>query len=446
MEKQHNKIDDQFRDQAWTRMSDLLDQEMPVEQKKRRFIWLWIPIGLSLLGILSYAYVEYVKHDSYNDEQESIATESIAISEDNLNIKSNENLVLKDSKELSDQQKSDFEPKQKKTIVNSVQENNITRKQTKPSFIPTRKSNSKEASQAQSIIKKEEVPIKNQLAKVIMPIVEKEANNSHINPILQNDASIEQASQYVSTPYLALLPITTSLNYDADWQLASPIAQTKQIILNNKNDFTSRLTFLTGVHGFLTGNNRFRGYGVHLGADYQFRPKLSFRLTTGIERFISRQGNDDDLSLAENESTNEPEQDLDAFDIDINQLSAIDGNAYFIQSTLGYELKHHVFVYGGIQYRHMLGNIAEAASRQFSTNNTSIGELFLESERNTPSNGQILIERNFFNPVAGLRIHYNQFELDLNYEYAIKSNFRRFGDDAESDKRSLIQLALNLKF
>lgn len=47
----NNRIDDQFIDHAWANMNAMLDQEMPVqEKKKRRFALLWFLLPLLLLG------------------------------------------------------------------------------------------------------------------------------------------------------------------------------------------------------------------------------------------------------------------------------------------------------------------------------------------------------------------------------------------------------------
>ncbi|MEN0049159.1 MAG: hypothetical protein AAF806_19020 [Bacteroidota bacterium] len=56
--KQPNKdgLDQQFEDYAWSQMSALLDQEMPVrEEKKRRWLlWLFLFFGFSVSGAIVY--------------------------------------------------------------------------------------------------------------------------------------------------------------------------------------------------------------------------------------------------------------------------------------------------------------------------------------------------------------------------------------------------------
>ena len=48
---QDKGLDEQFLDHAWSEMQELLDQEMPVEEKKkRRFLWLWFVMPLLVLG------------------------------------------------------------------------------------------------------------------------------------------------------------------------------------------------------------------------------------------------------------------------------------------------------------------------------------------------------------------------------------------------------------
>lgn len=47
MKQKNTNIDAAFIDEAWADMKQLLDQEMPVKKKKRRFLWIWLfPIGL----------------------------------------------------------------------------------------------------------------------------------------------------------------------------------------------------------------------------------------------------------------------------------------------------------------------------------------------------------------------------------------------------------------
>ncbi len=51
----NDNLNEEFTDFAWSKMSNLLDQEMPVKKKKRRRMVLWLLFGL-LLGIGSSAY------------------------------------------------------------------------------------------------------------------------------------------------------------------------------------------------------------------------------------------------------------------------------------------------------------------------------------------------------------------------------------------------------
>lgn len=51
---QDNRIDDQFLDNAWQQMSAMLDQEMPVAQKKRRFAWWFWPSASAALLLLAW--------------------------------------------------------------------------------------------------------------------------------------------------------------------------------------------------------------------------------------------------------------------------------------------------------------------------------------------------------------------------------------------------------
>jgi len=56
MDKDNLHIDSEFMDHSWQNMSELLDQEMPIQKRKRRLLWVWFfGIGFLLLG--SYAYL-----------------------------------------------------------------------------------------------------------------------------------------------------------------------------------------------------------------------------------------------------------------------------------------------------------------------------------------------------------------------------------------------------
>lgn len=56
MDKEKIHIDEEFLDQSWANMSAILDQEMPVKKRKRRFIWLWFG-GLLALTLVVFAYL-----------------------------------------------------------------------------------------------------------------------------------------------------------------------------------------------------------------------------------------------------------------------------------------------------------------------------------------------------------------------------------------------------
>ncbi|MFK7980224.1 MAG: outer membrane beta-barrel protein [Saprospiraceae bacterium] len=55
MEKDNKHIASEFVDHSWQEMSKLLDQEMPVKKRKRRFFWLFF-FGIGLLGLISLVY------------------------------------------------------------------------------------------------------------------------------------------------------------------------------------------------------------------------------------------------------------------------------------------------------------------------------------------------------------------------------------------------------
>ncbi len=55
MDKEKQHIDTKFIDQSWDNMSDLLDKEMPVQKRKRRFFWMWF-LGLVAILMVGFAY------------------------------------------------------------------------------------------------------------------------------------------------------------------------------------------------------------------------------------------------------------------------------------------------------------------------------------------------------------------------------------------------------
>ena len=64
------EFDEQFIDEAWLKMHQLLDKEMPVQPKRRAAWWLWLLAGLLLLVILGGAGY-YLYHSSKSPEPSS---------------------------------------------------------------------------------------------------------------------------------------------------------------------------------------------------------------------------------------------------------------------------------------------------------------------------------------------------------------------------------------
>lgn len=56
MDKKKQHIDSKFIDQSWDNMVELLDKEMPVQKRKRRFIWLWFLGFAAIISVMTYHY------------------------------------------------------------------------------------------------------------------------------------------------------------------------------------------------------------------------------------------------------------------------------------------------------------------------------------------------------------------------------------------------------
>lgn len=55
MKKEEVHINEEFLDQSWANMSDILDKEMPVKRSKKRAFWIWLS-GLAALVLLGITY------------------------------------------------------------------------------------------------------------------------------------------------------------------------------------------------------------------------------------------------------------------------------------------------------------------------------------------------------------------------------------------------------
>ncbi len=63
MDKEKQDIDTQFIDQSWQNMSELLDKEMPVQKRKRRFLWVWF------LGLVALITAVWMYHYNFGNNQ-----------------------------------------------------------------------------------------------------------------------------------------------------------------------------------------------------------------------------------------------------------------------------------------------------------------------------------------------------------------------------------------
>ncbi len=126
-DKDTYNFDDNFVEKSWKDMTVLLDKEMPVKKKKRRFLWLFLFLGISL-PVLFYVFSNQKTFDNKVSEQVIAHEENIKNSE--LNIIAEENNT---SVELNNLNKSEIAISNNSTsnsneiIKNNSQSNLITK-------------------------------------------------------------------------------------------------------------------------------------------------------------------------------------------------------------------------------------------------------------------------------------------------------------------------------
>ena len=100
MNKEKEHIDSQFINHSWQEMSKLLDKELPVKKKKRRFIWVWF-FGFGLLvSALTFQYFNQKNNINPKSIEENSNT---IIASKKRNQQSNiiQNKAIKDSNDIT---------------------------------------------------------------------------------------------------------------------------------------------------------------------------------------------------------------------------------------------------------------------------------------------------------------------------------------------------------
>ncbi len=77
MQDKNTHIDGEFTDQAWQEMQAILDQEMPVRNKKRRFVFWWYTGGIAVAASLIGLWIVHVPDENIIEINNNITAETI---------------------------------------------------------------------------------------------------------------------------------------------------------------------------------------------------------------------------------------------------------------------------------------------------------------------------------------------------------------------------------
>ncbi|MFK8105350.1 MAG: hypothetical protein AB8G15_22750 [Saprospiraceae bacterium] len=288
-----NNLNDEFTDFAWSKMSTLLDQEMPVKKKKRRGIVLWLMLGL-LMGIGSSAYyfgttTKKVDADSKGVsptvEVAPLATKEIPMTPSH---SANETEETKESTELVARKEIKSPPNA------NVQTTKIVTTPVKTSAKVTT-TNLQNTIESKVTIPMESISLS---SKTILPekIEKPVLQTVEIKPavsLLEGLSRVNSTEDIVAIKRLALNP----LSFVQIVGLVPPIFE------NTNSTLKDKPTLIGGsIYGGFQHNNRSSAIGGRLGVDliFQLRPKMT--MTVGLA--YQRLKNNYALSIAKVEDDN----------------------------------------------------------------------------------------------------------------------------------------------
>lgn len=250
MDNDNTHIDSDFIDHSWQEMSTLLDQEMPVQKRKKRFIWLFFfGIGvLNLLGLTYFTKNNEAKLDAFTIQEASkIATNKIT---KNSNSHSSINVKKDAIKQVPTKSPDDID------AISTI--STVTKNRSTAAKIPT-------------AVEVSATEINSDEAKIPVQITTKPN-------VFVNKKEIKSASRWqTTTPLIAKLPVNT-LKYNNDFvlDLTIPVLK-KQQPKWRFGLYAGALTPKIGSFraGLFTNIDLNKKWSVHFGIGYAKRTPTS---------------------------------------------------------------------------------------------------------------------------------------------------------------------------
>lgn len=441
MDKKKWANDEEFKQVAWEQMAKVLDQEMPVEQKKNRALILFLS-GIGVL-VLASLVIYLINGRTNNVLETSPLTQSEQVQQ---------NFEVPSSVETENHEKY-------KTAFNTDQ----LSKKTKSKNINAVKKSIKSTPKKTPLFAKADQQNSNN----VVVSNHKTSKTTEQNSILGEDIHIRSAINNYNPPTTSVmrrsvgkpnadLKSLASLNLipiKVDFLEINPINLDIPFTLVDNQTITAsafkpNFDFIIGGHLIATTDTEFYGYGAHLGIDYQFTQKFSMRSMVAHQK-INAVTPYEDLGLSLD--TTVPEG-LGFADYDIDQISKYSETCHTINLTLGYHFNKHFSLFSGYQFRYFTGMRQEYLSDLITLSDEKINIFVDENTSSEPSassplgEGIFLREKKIFNPIVGINYRLKNIETSLIYEHGIKANYSNLISGETSNKLSYLQLNLSARF